>query len=202
MILLLSVALANEDGKPGAAVSGCTCHGDPVRETTLEIMPDTFEVPLGGVVNFDIVVRNATKVVAGITVDSPVGTFAEGENTVLDRDDIVHPEPIPLVDGAATFRFSWTAPNEDVTVPIYSAANAGDDDGKDSGDEWNWGDDIEIIVGEGGLLDTGEAEADTSGCGGCSGVPAGPAPWMAATPAFLLALRRREPGGHGGPPLR
>ena len=65
MILLISTVLANEDGKPGTAVSGCTCHGDPTPDTTLEITPDTLAVELGGVVNFDIVVRNATQVVAG-----------------------------------------------------------------------------------------------------------------------------------------
>lgn len=191
MILLISTVLANEDGKPGTAVSGCTCHGDPTPDTTLEITPDTLAVELGGVVNFDIVVRNATQVVAGLTVDSSVGTFTAGENTILDRDDIVQPEPVPFLDGSATFRFSWTAPNEDVTVPIFSAGNAGDGDGKYSGDAWNWGEDVEIIVGEGGVLDTGPADTGEEGCDGCASAPQAGLLFPAAMALIsLLTLRR------------
>ena len=195
MILpLLAWALANEDGKPGAAISGCTCHGAPSQDTTVEITPDTLAVELGGLVNFSVVVRNAQQAVAGLTVDSPSGSFAAGENTLIERDDVVHPAPVDLVSGAATFSFVWTAPNEDSSVKIYSAGNAGNDDSEDEGDEWNFGDDVVITVGEGGPLDTGDpadsgtSAGDEQGCSGCASL--GPQPGWAVLLACVAWLRR------------
>lgn len=194
MIWLLSFALANDDGKPAAAISGCTCHGAPSQNTTLELLADTTTVERGGLVNLTVIVRNSELAVAGLTADSPDGSFAAGLNTVVDRGDVVHPTPVALDDGEASFGFVWTAPDEDTTSTIYTAANAGNDDDKDDGDAWNFGDDLEIVVGTGGdsAADTGvDDEASAEGCDGCSGTPQAGAAGLAAIAVAAALLRRR-----------
>ena len=124
ILAFLAVALASPEGKPGAAASGCTCHGDASDRTAVTLSSGAQAVDPGDTVELQVYVQSDVAEVAGVTFATSDGDLLAGENTASSRGDIVQPEPVPLVEGSARFTFSLLVPESDTTVRVYGAGNA------------------------------------------------------------------------------
>ncbi len=193
LLVLLPLAVANPDGKVGAGVSGCTCHGNPSDRVEVQLGADATEVGPGELVNLTLVVRADPAAGVGFNVATKGGSFVAGEHSREERGEVTHSAPLPPTDGVGTFHFSWSA-DTDGTFRLYGAGLAGNGDGEEVGDAWAFANDVTVVVGTGVAPDdSGRDSGDDTGvepppCGCSHG--GGASLLVGLLP--LVALRRRQ----------
>ncbi|MGA2298151.1 MAG: choice-of-anchor V domain-containing protein, partial [FCB group bacterium] len=156
-VLIIYTAFASSTGAQNELTSatshGCNCH-DPVSnsETTVSVVSSTgsFNVAPGSSTDFTITVTNATEKKAGIDIavkttqtgETDIGTLTPNVSTGLKPNgkELVHYQPKLLVNGSASFQFTWKAPNTPGTYYLRAVGNAVNGDGDTTGylDHWNW----------------------------------------------------------------
>ncbi len=197
LLSLLPLALANPDGKVGAAVSGCTCHGNASGGVDVALSADATQVDPGAIVNLTVAVSGGHPAVAGLDVAANGGVFTAGEGTRVERNEVTHAGPATPAEGVGTFTFSWSAEG-DGTFRLYGAGLVGNGDGEEVGDAWNFADDVTIVVGTGINPEDsgGDTGGDTGGeppdCSCAHGTGAGTPALLLPLLVPLLAVRRRR----------
>lgn len=128
-------------GVMGASTSGCgTCHGSASASTTISVAG----IPASGFVagttyNMTLTITNASKLAAGFDLSVTAGTLSNAPaNTMLmGTSELHHTAPLQMTGGSAVWSFSWTAPATGNAATINVAGNAVNNNGSDSGDQWN-----------------------------------------------------------------
>ncbi|MBM4369010.1 MAG: hypothetical protein FJ102_22530 [Deltaproteobacteria bacterium] len=205
MILALAqFALANADGKTGATVEGCTCHGDASSQTAVSMTADATSVDPAAVVNITLLVQNASMSDAGMNAAADGGSLEAGDATRESRQEITHDGPSALSGGQASFSFSWTAPSEGGTYTISAVGNATNADDEKTGDQWAFADPLEIVVlggGDTGIPDSGDDAGDDTATGdtgkaedpvACGCNAATPVATLVPALGALMLARRRD----------
>ncbi len=150
-LLLLSgltyTAIAWSAGKTGQTQDGCTCHGSANSSTkvTLTSGSGSFTVDPGSTTKFTVAIDNSSMSKAGMNVGvktsetggSNIGTLAAGSGTKIQSGEVTHDGEQSLNSGKFDFTFDWTAPATHGEYWIRGVANAVNDNGGTSGDQWN-----------------------------------------------------------------
>ena len=138
-----ATALANSSGKTGQSTAGCgSCHGSSSTDTTVTFSSPVTEVDAGDTITVTFTVENSGQSSYGMNVSATSGTFTAGTGTQVSGGEVTH-------DGAQSsdeFTFDWTAPSTAGTATFSGAGNAVNDNGGNSGDEWNLATDLDITV--------------------------------------------------------
>jgi len=118
----------NPDTNGGSVCGVCHAPGQAQAPFVTFIGPTVVEA--GTTVNYRILIVGGPAVSAGInvSVSGGVGTLAPVDvNLQLVEGELAHVKPQPF-DGAPflAFNFEWTAPNYDVDLVFYAAANSTD----------------------------------------------------------------------------
>lgn len=166
-IILSSTLLASSGGQSRRTLfngEGCgSCHGGSNSSATQLSVPQAVDnkifVTPGQSIRLDVIVANAAQRNAGINIavksslssESNAGTLALAQgNTSLRTDfsgELTHRSPLALSGGRATFTFEWTAPETEGSVFLRATGNAVNRDGGPAGDQWNYLQPVEIVVG-------------------------------------------------------
>jgi hypothetical protein len=143
---------------------GCgSCHGGSNSTATQLSVPQAIDnkifVTPGQSIRLDVIVANASQRNAGVNIavkssltsESNAGTLALAQgNTALRTDfsgELTHRSPLAFSGGRATFTFEWTAPQAEGSVFLRATGNAVNRDGGPAGDQWNYLQPVEIVVG-------------------------------------------------------
>lgn len=125
------------NGNPDNGALLCTeCHAPGAPTAEVEITGPNQLTP-GETGTFTVTVTGGPGIVGGFNLSS---TDHLGSLGTLDADtrlffsEITHTEPKALVDGAATFDFTWTAPADAQPITLYAAGVSANGDGTNSGD--------------------------------------------------------------------
>ncbi|PKL78386.1 MAG: hypothetical protein CVV25_11755 [Ignavibacteriae bacterium HGW-Ignavibacteriae-4] len=150
-LLLLSgltyTAIAWSAGKTGQTQDGCTCHGSANTSTkvTLTSGSGSFTFDPGSTTTFTVAIDNSSMSKAGMNVGvkstetggSNIGTLTAGSGTKIESGEVTHNGEQSLNSGKFDFTFDWKAPATHGEYWIRGVANAVNDNGGDSGDQWN-----------------------------------------------------------------
>lgn len=156
-------------GRTATTSSGCSgseCHGAASTLTTLSVLESVdgkLTTTTNATLTLTLRVANGTKSAGGcnIAVKSTrngfsragqLGTVTDG-GLYLPGTELTHISPRAFVDGAAEFRFTWTAPAKAGTYYLQASGNAVNLNGSASGDQWNFLEPIEIVVTEASSVD-------------------------------------------------
>ncbi len=128
-------------GVMGASTTGCgTCHGSASGATAITVTG----IPANGFIsgttyNMTLTITNASKLAAGFDLSVTAGSLSNAPaNTMLmGTSELHHTAPLQMTGGNAVWNFSWTAPATGNSVTINVAGNAVNNNGSDSGDQWN-----------------------------------------------------------------
>lgn len=144
---LTFTAIANSSGKTGSTQAGCTCHGSSSNNTTVTLTSGSgsFTVDPSSSTTFTVAINNSGKTNAGMNVGvktsetggSNIGTLSAGTGTKIQGGEVTHAGKQSLNGGKFSFTFDWKAPSEHGEYWIRGVANAVDNNGNASGDEWN-----------------------------------------------------------------
>lgn len=140
MFFLVSLALANSDGKTGVAQVGCGgCHGSEASSAVSIDLQGPNNVFPGEEIALIamIITTDATHQSVGLNASASGGTLSAGSNNQLVGGEVTHSSPQALVGGRVGMDFTWTAPDEPGDYTIYIAGNSVNMDGAPSGDGWN-----------------------------------------------------------------
>lgn len=151
-LLILSgltyTAFAWSAGKTGQTQAGCTCHSSsPSSNTkvTLSSSSGTFIFDPNSSTTFTVSVENLSMIKAGMNVGikstetsgNNIGTLTSGTGTKIESGEVTHNGAQTLTNGKFDFTFDWKAPSEHGTYWIRGACNAVNNNGNNTGDEWN-----------------------------------------------------------------
>ena len=150
-LLILSgltyTAIAWSAGKTGQTQDGCTCHGSANSSTkvTLTSGSGSFTFDPGSTTTFTVAIDNSSMSKAGMNVGvkstetggSNIGTLTAGSGTKIESGEVTHNGEQSLNSGKFDFTFDWKAPATHGEYWIRGVANAVNDNGGDSGDQWN-----------------------------------------------------------------
>ena len=144
---LTYTAIANSSGKTGQTQDGCSCHGSANTNTkvTLTSGSGSFTFDPGSTTKFAVAVDNSSMVNVGMNVGvkttetggSNIGSLTAGTGTKIQSGEVTHDGEQSLNSGKFDFTFDWTAPTTHGEYWIRGVANAVNDNGGDSGDQWN-----------------------------------------------------------------
>ena len=144
---LTYTAFAWSNGKTGQTQDGCTCHGsaNSATKVTLTSGSGLFTVEPGSTTKFTVAIDNSSMVNAGLNVGvkttatggSDVGSLTAGTGTKIENGEVTHNGEQSLNSGKFDFTFEWKAPAAHGEYWIRGAANAVNNNGDDSGDQWN-----------------------------------------------------------------
>ncbi|MCX7737674.1 MAG: immunoglobulin domain-containing protein [Candidatus Kapabacteria bacterium] len=157
---------ADADGKTGRTSStseGCgNCHGSSSSNVNLSVSSQTgsFTVLPNSQTIFTVTLTHPSLSYAGINIGvktSPTQTPGVNAGTLStisgsglklagNPQELTQSVPKPLNGGSVSFSFYWTAPSEPGTYYLRAVGLASDNNGRASGDEWNWMQVKEIIV--------------------------------------------------------
>ena len=142
--LVPASALASSSGKTGSSTTGCTsCHGTTASsDTTVSFSTSSTDVDAGDTITVTFTVANSGQSAYGMNVSGTGGTFGAGTGTKVSSGEVTH-------DGKSTsdtFTFEWTAPATAGTYTLSGAGNAVNNNGANSGDEWNLAPDLVLTV--------------------------------------------------------
>ncbi|MEZ5046059.1 MAG: choice-of-anchor V domain-containing protein [Chitinophagaceae bacterium] len=137
---------SSSGGINGVATSGCGgggCHGNSASSNTTV----TFSgLPVTGYITntayqCTLTVTNSSKVKAGFDLVVSDGTITSvGSGIAIQNSkEVRHSTPNTMASGVCNFIFNWTAPAHKNGVTFAFAGNAVNDNGGESGDEWNKG---------------------------------------------------------------
>ena len=151
-LALAPSATANDDGKTGRSVSGCSCHSATASTGTSASFSASATTVLPGdavSVQFIVASTSSLRTHAGLDVSATGGTLAAGSNNQQLSGEITHLSPQALSGGTISFDFSWTAPTAEGTYSLRGVGNTVNNNGRDTGDAWNNAADISIVVDDG-----------------------------------------------------
>ncbi|TNE36974.1 choice-of-anchor D domain-containing protein [bacterium] len=145
---LTYTAYAWSAGKTGQTQVGCTCHAsNPSSNTkvTLSSSSGIFTFDPNTTTTFTVSVENLGMKKAGMnvgvksteTAGSNIGTLTAGTGTKIESGEVTHNGAQTLTNGKFDFTFDWKSPSDHGTYWIRGAANAVNDKGNNTGDEWN-----------------------------------------------------------------
>ena len=135
-LLVSPAAFANNTGKTGASVSGCSgCHTGGSGTTTALLTPASTSVNTGTTIAVTLKVTNTAMSYGGLDVSASGGTLSAGSNTRLATSEITHSAKQAMTSGSVTFNFNWTAPSTAGTYTLYAAGNAVNGNALSSGDK-------------------------------------------------------------------
>lgn len=139
-------AIAWSAGKTGNT-DGCSCHGSANSNTKVSLTSGSgsFTVDPNSTTEFTVAVDNSSMSKAGMNVGvktsetggSNIGTLAAGSGTKIQSGEVTHDGEQSLNSGKFDFKFEWTAPASHGEYWIRGVANAVNDNGNASGDQWN-----------------------------------------------------------------
>ncbi|HRP02793.1 MAG TPA: T9SS type A sorting domain-containing protein [Candidatus Kapabacteria bacterium] len=158
-LLCCNFAFADNGGRAtrtSTLSSGCgSCHGAQKNLSTMvSFLSGQTTVEPGSTNNYSIRVYSSSNVSSGINIgvktsitgDADAGILSPGTGTKAMLSELVHSSPKMAQSGNADFDFTWKAPNNPGKYFMRAVATACNDDGKVSGDTWNWMPVQEIIV--------------------------------------------------------
>lgn len=133
VVLLASCAFARAGGIETTSCVGC--HGSGSQQTTITLMPATFNP--GDTITVRVRIAGGGSVGGLFLSSSGEGTFATiaGQNTRLSNGAIVHSSPKSASGGAVTFDVRWTAPATMGGVEFTTATVLGNGDNNRGGDQ-------------------------------------------------------------------
>lgn len=140
--LIFTSSATAVQGVMGASTIGCgSCHGTANAATTITVtgIPATGFIA-GTTYPLSLKVTNASKLAAGFDLSVTAGTLSNPPaNTMLmgGGTELHHTAKLLMTAGDAVWNFSWTAPAAGNTATIHVAGNAVNNNGSDSGDQWN-----------------------------------------------------------------
>ncbi len=132
--------------------AGCNCHGSSASSATVLSVSSTtggFKFTPNQEVEFIVTVTNSTKSAAGVNIavkttetgNTNAGTlsFASGSGLRTESGEITHSTPKSFMGEVYTeFNFKWAAPSTPGTYYLRAIGNAVNENGSESGDQWNW----------------------------------------------------------------
>lgn len=131
--------------------AGCSCHSTSSSAgTTLSLTSGSgsFTVEQSSSTSFTVSVSNSSQTAAGVAVaakttstgNTNVGTLsvANGSGLQVVSSEITHDGPKTMSSGTSSWTFSWTAPSAHGTYFIQAIGNAVNNNGFNTGDNWNW----------------------------------------------------------------
>jgi hypothetical protein len=140
LIFLSTVFYAFSSGVTGDTQlngNGCFCHSaEPSAGVSVVITgPEILAPNETGL--FTVNVTGGPLAAAGINIAASAGVLIPGEGLRLAAGELTHNAPVTPSAGVVIFNFSYTAP--DTGMPImYAAANSVNNDGSNTGDQWNF----------------------------------------------------------------
>lgn len=130
---------ANAGGVSGKTLkngNGCTCH-DQNNNTSVTIATSATTFYTGQTYTFTVTVANSNQAGAGFNAAVDRGTLNAGTNSKKVGTELTHdPKQIGL---PVTWTFTYTAPSTTGEDKIYATGNAINNNGGNSGDQWNHG---------------------------------------------------------------
>jgi hypothetical protein len=140
-------AIGNSSGKTGSTQNGCSCHGSASSNSSVSLTSGSgsFTVDPNSTTTFTVGIDNSGKVNAGMNAGvktsesggSNAGTLTAGTGTKISGGEVTHNGEQALSGGKFDFTFDWKSPAEHGEYWIRGVANAVDNNGNTSGDEWN-----------------------------------------------------------------
>ncbi|MBK9247628.1 MAG: immunoglobulin domain-containing protein [Ignavibacteria bacterium] len=150
-----TTAFSTGNGITGQTTAGCTCHGGSNNATTLSVQGisgNSITMSPGENRSFTVFVAHATLSKAGTNIaitnsgGSNVGTLTASTGLKTQGGELTHNGKQDITGGQATFTFSWTAPTSTGDYFLKAAGNAVNNNGGDTGDQWNFLSQITITV--------------------------------------------------------
>ncbi len=161
ILFVLSIHLSFSDDSGRATrtstiSSGCgSCHGaQPNVNTSVSFLSGPATVEPGSTNNYAIRVYSANNVNSGINIGVKSSITGEENSGILSPgvglkyllSELVHSTPKMAQGGNADFEFTWKAPTNPGKYYMRAVGAACNEDGKATGDTWNWMPYKEIIV--------------------------------------------------------
>ncbi len=155
IVLGTGTAFGYGTGITGQTQNGCTCHGGQNTNTSLSVQGVTgtsVTMAPSESRTFTVVVAHGTQPKAGVNISiknsggNNVGTLSAGTGLQLTGGELTHSAKKDITGGEATFTFTWTAPTSTGNYSFRAAGNAVNNNGGDTGDEWNFMNTITITV--------------------------------------------------------
>ncbi len=150
-----SSAWAYGNGITGQTTAGCTCHGGSNNATSLSVQGltgNTVTMSPGETRSFTVLVAHSTLSKAGANIaitnsgGSNSGTLSAGTGLKTQGGELTHNGKQDITGGQATFSFTWTAPTSTGDYSLKAAGNAVNNNGGDTGDQWNFLSTVTITV--------------------------------------------------------
>jgi hypothetical protein len=140
-------AIGNSSGKTGSTQNGCSCHGSASSNSSVSLTSGSgsFTLDPNSTTTFTVGIDNSGKVNAGMNAGvktsesggSNAGTLTAGTGTKISGGEVTHNGEQALSGGKYDFTFDWESPAEHGEYWVRGVANAVDNNGNTSGDEWN-----------------------------------------------------------------
>jgi len=146
IVSVIAIVNASSDGRTGATVNGCTCHGTSNTNTTVSVSAQSgsFTVQTGSTTTYTVTVSNGSYDYFGTNIavkTTESGNTNAGSLTASNSDlqvsggELTHTGP-KNGSGSAAFTFTWTAPSTAGTYYLRAAGNAVDNTGGTGNDQW------------------------------------------------------------------
>jgi len=152
LLIWAVIAYASSIGRPGKSSlgdgQGCSCHGASSANVAAVITgPDTLEVNESAIYTFTLAGGPAVK--GGMDFASSAGdltAISSGLKKDAPSGDIIHSTPGTFTTGFLAYQVELTAPGTPGDVTLAAVGNSVNDNGGNSGDEWNFAPDKMVTV--------------------------------------------------------
>jgi hypothetical protein len=137
---------SNSGGIMGKSTTGCSgsgCHGSKTNNTVITLSgiptnPIGFEVNKTYTCTLMVANTNTALTKAGFDMSYTGGTITNSSGSVMNMaGELHHTAPQVMISGATAWIFNWKAPATITPVTFAVSANCVNDNGSESGDEWN-----------------------------------------------------------------